>query len=84
MNRSILFNCVKFSNEIQCFTNILFSAPVSLAFLNPIGFIIIEIGKSRNENNKSGWKIFKKVGTKKSIYYYLEIALEFDLVLIGS
>jgi len=38
-------------------------APISLALLNPIGFIILEIGKSRRENqeNRSNWKIFKKV-----------------------
>jgi len=38
-------------------------APVSLAVLNPIGFIIMEIGKNseNHDNNSSSWKIFKKV-----------------------
>jgi len=35
-------------------------APVSLAVLNPIGFVLMEIGRN-NDNNNDKWKIFTKV-----------------------
>ncbi|CAG5108878.1 Similar to GPR155: Integral membrane protein GPR155 (Homo sapiens) [Cotesia congregata] len=36
-------------------------APISLAILNPIGFILLEIGKRRTGSQQSGWKLVGSV-----------------------
>lgn len=36
-------------------------APISLAILNPIGFVLLEIGKGRTGDQQSGWKLVGSV-----------------------
>ena len=56
------------------------SAPVSLAVLNPIGFVLMEIGRN-NDNNNDKWKIFTKVIYQSKYIYiptiYYDIRTEF-------
>ena len=62
--------------------------PVSVAFLNPIGFLLLEFQKSTNESNANGklkivWKASKRVITNPLVFMVV-LGLVFNFALNGT